>query len=855
MSVKKVILIVSFLCISGLVFGTNVPSAQAATQAELQALIVQLKAQIVEIQKQLAEIQGEEVWCYDFNRNLKYENSGSEVKALQTALQKQGFYKGTITSKFDEFTASAVVGFQEKYKKDILAPWGLAHGTGFVGPTTRQKLNAIYSCGVVPPSTEKCWDNDNCKKNQFCEFSVGECKGQGKCIAKPELCYTLYGPVCGCDNKTYSNNCTRQIAGVSKKHDGKCETEKSITVLSPNGGEEFRQGENITITWDSTGIDYTVDIGLLDWGRKQEDGSTPFILDLVNHYPASERTYTWKIYSDWPTGNLYKIKVISASGKYDLSDNYFSIVEKTTCTDTDGGKDYYVKGTVTEDGKIYTDYCQGAFYLKEYFCSSTNAIGLGGVAEEDVVCPNSGSCINGACTKAEPSITVLSPNGGEEWVIGNSYEITWSSLGVDDINIYARKIDSNIVCSPCISGMYCPPCDGTLISKNLSASLGKYLWTIPSNIVSGDKYKIQIGDPDFYLGYSNIYDESDNYFSIVEAGTNLSPVIDGLTAPTQLKINEQGTWTIKTHDPENGRLNYSVRWGDEYSALSTEQKALPSRTGVQTTTFTHSYSRTGTYTISFTVTDDHQQTAKTSTTVEVVSEITCTDTDGGKDYYIKGTVKRCQTSTTGGVACEIATDECRNCTGLLPSPVECFAVKEYYCDGTEIKSEIYTCPNNCENGACVKKTEPSEKSITVLSPNGGEQWVIGNSYDITWSSLGVDDINIYARKIDSNIVCSPCISGMYCPPCDGTLISKNLSASLGKYLWTIPSNIVSGDKYKIQIGDPDFYLGYSNIYDESDNYFSIVESGGVGLKSIENQIALVSEAVLQLIERIKRLKK
>jgi len=111
--------------------------------------------------------------------------------------------------------------------------------------------------------------------------------------------------------------------------DGACKQGQGITVISPNGGEKFQQGADLTITWESKGVDY-VNIDLQDWGRKQEDGSTPFILDLVNNYPALKGTYTWKIYSDWPTGNLYKIKIESA-GKIvaeDSSDNYFSIVAR-----------------------------------------------------------------------------------------------------------------------------------------------------------------------------------------------------------------------------------------------------------------------------------------------------------------------------------------------------------------------------------------------------------------------------------------------------------------------------------------------------------------------------------------------
>ena len=85
---------------------------------------------------------------------------------------------------------------------------------------------------------------------------------------------------------------------------------------------------------------------------------------------------------------------------------------------------------------------------------------------------------------------------------------------------------------------------------------------------------------------------------------------------------------------------------------------------------------------------------------------TCTDSDGGKNYYDKGTVSRCN-SADAAYKCETATDECAYCTGVClepPCEVTCGAVKEYYCEGSEIKSETYVCPTGytCKDGACIK---------------------------------------------------------------------------------------------------------------------------------------------------------
>ncbi|MDD5606549.1 MAG: ABC transporter substrate-binding protein [Candidatus Pacebacteria bacterium] len=82
---------------------------------------------------------------FSFSQDLKIGSQGTEVTELQTCLAKfeDVCPEKEITGYFGANTEKAVINFQEKYKQEILDPWGFSKGTGLVSKTTREKLNEI----------------------------------------------------------------------------------------------------------------------------------------------------------------------------------------------------------------------------------------------------------------------------------------------------------------------------------------------------------------------------------------------------------------------------------------------------------------------------------------------------------------------------------------------------------------------------------------------------------------------------------------------------------------------------------------------------------------------------------------
>jgi hypothetical protein len=354
------VLVTAFLCFACLPVGMG--TIVSAQTPEVQAMIQQLQKQIAELQVQLQVLlvqQGngtsvsviDSAWCHTFSANLGFANSGSsEVAALHIALGREGISYGSDSANvYGGGTASGVAIFQEKYSSSILAPNGLVHGTGYTGASTRAKLNELYKCSqsvvACTQDAKQCPDGTYVSRTgPNCEFSA--CPMASTCVTDWQC-----GVWTNCVNGQKIRSCIDFAdCGVSLGKPAETQScvsvnsdsQSSITVTSPNGGETWQVGQTKRIAWSSSGLSSTdkVSISLfIPAGGTTCDASgicmstmATWGKSMASNISTTQGYYDWTInQSNLPTNTTnsqnYKIAVeVSGKAISDASDGYFSII-------------------------------------------------------------------------------------------------------------------------------------------------------------------------------------------------------------------------------------------------------------------------------------------------------------------------------------------------------------------------------------------------------------------------------------------------------------------------------------------------------------------------------------------------
>jgi hypothetical protein len=91
--------------------------------------------------------------------------------------------------------------------------------TGCIGGSLK---NLELETAIVPASKDLCTEDWECRQVGYCKQPTGNCGQLGFCDERPFSCPTEYKPVCGCDGRTYQNDCFAARLAVSIDYVGSC---------------------------------------------------------------------------------------------------------------------------------------------------------------------------------------------------------------------------------------------------------------------------------------------------------------------------------------------------------------------------------------------------------------------------------------------------------------------------------------------------------------------------------------------------------------------------------------------------------------------------------------------------------
>jgi len=318
------------------------------------------------------------------------------------------------------------------------------------------------------------------------------------------------------DNRKTLNNTAYTVANFRQSVSA-----KTITITAANGGENWEIGSAQNITWTSAGV---TDIKITLWKNDVIVGT------IVASTSAASGTYSWTVGTyiggTAVLGTDYKIKIKEkGTAIADLSDAVFSItgVPSITVTAPNGGESLGNGriSNITWDSENLSSNVKITLWKNDIFVGNIAAslsaspgtfswtVGNydGGTASVGtgytIKIKEKGTAVadfsNSSFSIEVPQLTLLSPNGGENWTLGSSQNITWNGDGLTNSNVKITLWENGL-----FVGTIVPLYNAT--SETYSWTVGEYIGGTAS---PGNNYTIKIKEKG-----TAVADISDGVFSI-----------------------------------------------------------------------------------------------------------------------------------------------------------------------------------------------------------------------------------------------------------------------------------------------------------------------------------------------------
>lgn len=310
----------------------------------------------------------------------------------------------------------------------------------------------------------------------------------------------------------------------------------ALSLVYPNGGEQWAAGSTHEISWNTSGSVPTVSLILWDASNYGQ-----FIVENIENTGS----YSWTVPSSLLLGQ-YKIKVSgnNYSDATDISDNYFSIDASdlptkvtgfATLSSSSSGNSvrliWMASQSATGIGvyNIYRGTTPGFTSVASNLIAQANAnsytdrnLPLGiyyyKIAAQDIrgnIGPVSDEIrIDASNTSA---FDIISPNGGEKLVRGAFYTVNWSVYGLNSVNLLLYKGNNcsfSSITGKQVCGMIGEGSGVSIEQARIALNIpntGSYNWMIPSDLPVGNDYRVSVQNPD----YLPFIDQSDQPFEIL----------------------------------------------------------------------------------------------------------------------------------------------------------------------------------------------------------------------------------------------------------------------------------------------------------------------------------------------------